>query len=64
MTRILSFFSLILVLLAACAQAENAPVNPRPDWLTLPLTNARTGETFTLADFAGKTVFVHPMATW
>jgi cytochrome oxidase Cu insertion factor (SCO1/SenC/PrrC family) len=36
----------------------------RPVWQTLPLTNARTGETFTFADFAGQTVFVEPMATW
>ena len=36
----------------------------RPAWQHLPLTNARSGETFTLADFAGKTVFVEPMATW
>ena len=28
------------------------------------LTNARTGTTFRLADLAGKTVYVHPMATW
>ncbi len=35
-----------------------------PDWLNLPLTNARTGEIFTLADFSGKTVFVETMATW
>jgi len=35
-----------------------------PEWTTLPLVNARTGETFTLADLAGKTVFVEPMATW
>jgi hypothetical protein len=33
-------------------------------WQTLPLTNARTGESFTLGDFAGQTVFVEPMATW
>lgn len=33
-------------------------------WQQLVLTNARTGETFTFADFAGKTVFVEPMATW
>jgi len=33
-------------------------------WQTVPVTNARTGETFTLGDFAGKTVFVEPMATW
>lgn len=33
-------------------------------WATLPLVNARTGETFTLADLSGKTLFVEPMATW
>lgn len=36
----------------------------RPAWQSLPLVDARTGATFTLADFAGKTVFVEPMATW
>ncbi|NOK58862.1 MAG: hypothetical protein GFH27_549301n110 [Chloroflexi bacterium AL-W] len=36
----------------------------RPEWQQLELTNARTGETFTLADFADKTVYVEPMATW
>jgi len=35
-----------------------------PAWQTLPLSDARTGDTFRLADFAGKTVFVEPMATW
>ncbi len=35
-----------------------------PAWQQLSLTDARTGETFTLADFSGKTVFVEPMATW
>jgi Redoxin len=34
------------------------------DWTRIALTNAQTGETFTFADFAGKTVFVHPMARW
>lgn len=33
-------------------------------WQTMALTDARTGETFTLADFAGKTIFVETMATW
>ena len=36
----------------------------RPVIQTLPLTNVHTGETFTLADFAGKTVLVEPMASW
>ncbi|MFN8376251.1 MAG: TlpA disulfide reductase family protein, partial [Anaerolineae bacterium] len=35
-----------------------------PDMLNLELTNARTGETFTLASFSGKVVYVEPMATW
>ncbi|MCB0106558.1 MAG: TlpA family protein disulfide reductase [Caldilineaceae bacterium] len=35
-----------------------------PAWQTMPLTDARTGATFTLADYAGKTVFVETMATW
>jgi cytochrome oxidase Cu insertion factor (SCO1/SenC/PrrC family) len=36
----------------------------RPAWQSLPLIDARTGTPFTLADFAGKTVFVEPFATW
>ncbi len=36
----------------------------RPAWQTLALTDARTGASFTLADFAGKTVYIEPMATW
>lgn len=35
-----------------------------PAWQTLALANAATGESFTLGDFQGKTVFVEPMATW
>jgi hypothetical protein len=41
-----------------------APAAERPAWHTLPLVDARTGQTFTLADLAGKTVYVEPMATW
>jgi len=39
-------------------------MNERPAWMTMPLVDAVTGETFTLADFSGQTVFVEPMATW
>lgn len=49
------------------AMAESDAANDelaRPAWQQLPLTNARTGESFTLADFAGKTVYVEPFATW
>lgn len=44
---------------AAQAAAYNGPA-----WASLPLVDARTGATFTLADYAGKTVYVEPMATW
>jgi thiol-disulfide isomerase/thioredoxin len=36
----------------------------RPAWQTTSLTNAESGATFTLADFAEKTVFVELIATW
>jgi cytochrome oxidase Cu insertion factor (SCO1/SenC/PrrC family) len=41
-----------------------APAVSLPAWQTTALVNARTGESFTFADFAGKTVYVEPMATW
>lgn len=52
--------SLCLLALAGAALAQIE----RPAWQHLELTNAQTGETFTLASFDGKTVFVEPMATW
>ncbi len=48
----------------AVEPTEESSVAERPAWQSLPLTNARTGESFTLGDFAGKTVFVEPFATW
>lgn len=46
-------------------KAQTTSANePLPAWQKLPLTNVRTGEQLTLADFKGKTVFVETMATW
>jgi len=45
-------------------ETSGATAVARPAWQSLPLTEARTGTPFTLADFAGKTVFVEPFATW
>lgn len=36
----------------------------RAAWQTATLTDVRTGETFTIADFAGKVVAIEPMAAW
>lgn len=44
--------------------ADTTMKSERPAWQQLALTNVDTGEMFTLADFAGKTIFVEPMATW
>lgn len=51
---------------APTAAPTAAPMSEKalPAWQTVALTDARTGETFSLADFAGKTVYVEPMATW
>jgi cytochrome oxidase Cu insertion factor (SCO1/SenC/PrrC family) len=65
-----ALFAVITPLLTVPAEAapERTPAilqaAERPAWHTLPLVDARTGQTFTLADLAGKTVYVEPMATW
>ena len=51
-------FTLLAALLLSAAFAQDT------SWKTLPLTDARTGETFTLGGFSGETVYVEPMATW
>lgn len=68
--------AMVMLIVTACAANSPAPasdlVNPEvsqptaasADWRTTPVRDVRTGETFTFADFAGRTVFVHPMATW
>ncbi|HWP61913.1 MAG TPA: hypothetical protein VNO86_00365 [Candidatus Binatia bacterium] len=63
----------LAVLVAACG--PSAGPRPAPSegqlgtiaeaaWATTPLTDARSGEAFRLADFAGSVVVVEPMAAW
>ncbi|NPV57847.1 MAG: TlpA family protein disulfide reductase [Anaerolineae bacterium] len=35
-----------------------------PAWFSVPLTNAATGETFTIADYKGQVVLVETLAMW
>lgn len=50
---------------AATPDGDPAPAeSASPAWLTAELTDACSGETFTLADFAGKTAYVETLATW
>ena len=50
--------------------AASMPIEPSPSaaavdpWLAVELTDAATGETFTLASFAGGVVAIEPMAVW
>ena len=39
-------------------------VSPSAAWLSIPLTNVRNDETFTIADFSGKVVLVETFAMW
>ena len=50
--------------MADAQPSEPAAAVTRPAWQQIALIDARSGSTFTLADFAGKTVFVEPFATW
>jgi hypothetical protein len=51
---------------ASSMESEQAMIDltALPAWQQIGLTNARTGEPFTLTDFLGKTLYVEPMATW
>ena len=54
-----TFLLVFIALIAAFASAQE-----RPAWQSIELTDAVTGETFTLGGFEGKSVYVEPMATW
>ena len=74
-----SFVTVILtgLFLASCgASTPPAPVEPQaaatvtgattttPDWFNMKMTDVRTGQAFTISDFAGKVVLVETMAQW
>jgi thiol-disulfide isomerase/thioredoxin len=52
------------ILTLAFALLASAAAQGPVSWLDLPLVDARSGESFTLRSFEGRTVFVEPMATW
>lgn len=71
-----TMFSLALIglLLTACSPSASTtttePITAAEtatsewDWFSVELTDAQTGETFTMNDFAGKVVLVETMAIW
>ena len=66
--------ALMSLLLAACSSlavpatpiltATATPAAAKPDWFNIPLTDVRTGQTFTINDFAGKVVLIQTMVQW
>ena len=68
-----------IVILAGCASTSSVTTSPpiagvatttpsgskaRPAWFDLEMTDVRTGETFTINDFAGKVVLLETMGVW
>jgi peroxiredoxin len=61
----------IALFIAACRQTALQPsaasetgVTTTPEWFDIELTDAQTGETFTMNDYAGKVVLMETMAMW
>ena len=44
--------------------ATPTPAPSKPDWFSIPLTDVRTGQTFTINDFAGKVVLIQTIFQW
>jgi cytochrome oxidase Cu insertion factor (SCO1/SenC/PrrC family) len=49
---------------AAVTTAVATPTSSKPDWFNVPLTDVRTGKTFTIDDFAGKVVLIQTINEW
>lgn len=74
MAKVFSLMAALLALVvSACGGGSPAAQGPTSEagaqstaagWQDIALRDVRTGETFTFADFAGRTVYVHPMARW
>ena len=59
MPRIITSILVVLMFVVATLQAAGAD-----DWRSIPLADVRTGETFTIGDFAGKAVLLETFAVW
>ena len=67
--RVYAFVLLVLIslFLSTCSTSSTntAPTEiSKPDWFGFSLTDAQTGETFTINDYAGKVVLLETMAMW
>ncbi len=67
-SRAVLLLFVISLLLGACSKSAANTIAPtqagRPGWFSTSMTDARTGENFTINDFTGKVVLVETMAMW
>ncbi len=65
------FFIAFVLMISGCAP-KNVEFTPTsqptladtPDWFNMELTDAQTGEIFTINDYAGKVILLETMAIW
>jgi cytochrome oxidase Cu insertion factor (SCO1/SenC/PrrC family) len=61
-------FIIVSLFLVACGSDTTGNGTPatatKPEWFDVKLTDARTGATFTMNDFAGKVVLLETIAMW
>lgn len=66
--RLIPLASVVVIALVGCQAPPAsipAPSEPAtPEWLSVDLVDARSGEAFALDDFDGQVVLVETMATW
>lgn len=64
---IICLVSVLTVSACRSAATNNTPaatVPATPEWFEMELTDAQTGETFTMNDYSGKVVLLETMAMW
>ena len=65
--RAAGFLASLALVVAACGAGGTEDGRPAPsgsEWRTAVLTDARSGETFSVNDLVGKVVAIEPMAMW
>lgn len=70
--RLIVILLLVTLALGACTSTSSpvqgkldaTPTPGKPDWFSVTMTDVRTGQPFTISEFAGKVVLLETMAQW
>ena len=63
-STVVTFLILALAVTGWAADEESATGEPAAEWLAIELTDVRTGESFTIAEFADTPVLLESFAVW